>query len=96
VREMKINGIGTNNAINAYNENKKITVKNTAIEKKDSVEISKEARDLNSILNDNNISFKSSPEKIESVKKQISQGTYTPNSQLIAQKMVDVIKGRNI
>ena len=89
---MKINNIGPTTMVNTYNDNKKKITKNQNIEKSDSLQISSEGRSLSSISNDKN--YLNSPEKIERVKSQISQGTYAPNSKLIAQKMMDMVKGR--
>lgn len=89
---MKINGVGPSNMINAYNDNKKKITSNTRVEKKDTVEISVEGRSLSSLSMDSN--YVSSPSRVEEVKKQISQGTYSPSPKQIAKKMLDVIKGR--
>ena len=91
---MKINGIGPSSIVNKYNDNKMKVTKSAGVEKNDTVQISTEGRTLSNLSIDTN--YGSSPEKIESIKQQISQGTYKPNSKLIAQKMVDVIKGREI
>ena len=97
---MKISGIGPNNRINAYNESKneskKETTRNIDIQKSDSIYISKEARNLSAISKDNNVKMQSSPERLEEVKNQISSGTYKADAKLIAKKIVDIIKGRNI
>jgi negative regulator of flagellin synthesis FlgM len=91
---MNINGITQVNAVNSYKTNKKVVSKSSETKVHDSVEISTEARNLNSMTND--ISGQSSPERLESIKNQISKGTYKPDAKLIAQKMVSLLKGREV
>lgn len=91
---MNINGIRPSKIINIYNQSRVKETKNVNIEKSDSVQISNEARSLSNISID--YSTKNSPERIEAVKNQISQGTYKPNSALVAKKMLDIIKGREV
>lgn len=89
---MKINNVSPTSMVNAYSDNKKKITKNDNIEKSDSLQISSEGRSLSSISNDKN--YLNSPEKVERIKNQIAQGTYAPNSKLTAQKMMDIVKGR--
>lgn len=91
---MKINGIGQSNLINAYSEVKKKTIKKVENENGDSLQISNAGRNLSNLSIDAN--FGSSAERIEAVKKQISQGTYSPSASQIAQKMLSAIKGRDV
>jgi negative regulator of flagellin synthesis FlgM len=91
---MKINGISQNNMINSYNDNKKKVTNKSVIENKDSVQISNAGRSLSNLTAEG--SCGSSPSKVEAVAKQVAQGTYSPNPKLIAQKMYDMIKGREI
>lgn len=91
---MNINGIGPSKQIKLYSDNKIKATKGVNIEKIDTVQISKEGRNLSNIAAEK--STKSSPERIEAVKNQIAQGTYKPSSTLIAKKMLDIIKGREV
>jgi negative regulator of flagellin synthesis FlgM len=94
VYKMKINGIGPSKVISIYSENRKTAVTNSNAVKKDSLEISSAGRSLSSLSLDGN--YGSSPEKVEEIKKQISQGTYKPNAKLVSQKMIDIIRGRDV
>jgi negative regulator of flagellin synthesis FlgM len=91
---MKINGVGINNVINLYNNNKKISESNTVKGAKDRIEISNVGKSLSSLSIESG--FENSPEKIEQLRKEVSQGTYKSDSKLIAKKMVDAIKGRGV
>jgi negative regulator of flagellin synthesis FlgM len=92
--DMKINGIGANKVINLYSVNKRQEAKETKEIKKDSLEISSAARSLSSLSAPD--SFEGSPERIEAVKKALSEGTYKPDGRLIANKIMDRIKGREV
>ena len=91
---MKINGIGINKIVNLYNHNKKITEKSAVKTSKDTIEISNLGKSLSSFSVEEG--FENSPEKIDRLKKEVSQGTYKADSTLIAKKMLDSIKGRGI
>ena len=91
---MKINGIGLNNIINVYNENKNKISKSIELAKSDSVQISSEGRSLSKLGVGNSTVNISDPKRVETIRNQIEQGIYKPNSKLIAQKMLDAIKGR--
>lgn len=91
---MKINGVFSNSLINAYSDVKKKTVKKAEVEKSDSVQISSAGRSLSNLAAPEN--YGNSAERVEAVKKQIEQGTYSPNAKLIAQKMLGAIKGSEI
>ncbi|WP_195962682.1 flagellar biosynthesis anti-sigma factor FlgM [Clostridium tyrobutyricum] len=89
---MKINGINSNNIINLYrevNKTKDLTVKT---ENRDSIQISSMGRKLSSrMLDDKTID---SEDRVESIKKAISNGTYKVDAKLVAQKMLDNMKGQ--
>jgi negative regulator of flagellin synthesis FlgM len=91
---MKVNGIGTNKVINLYSQNRKVETKEVKEVKRDSLEISSAGRSLSSLSTAGN--FENSAEKIEAIKKSISQGTYKPSSEQIAKKIMDTIKGREV
>ncbi len=91
---MKINGVGVNNVVNLYNSNKKVSSNNSVKPSKDTIEISSLGKSLSSYTVEN--SFENSPEKIEKLRKEVSQGTYKADSKLVAKKILDNIKGRGI
>jgi negative regulator of flagellin synthesis FlgM len=91
---MKINGVGLNKVVNLYNNNKKVTENNSAKSTKDTIEISNLGKSLSSFSVEEG--FENSPEKIERLKKEVSQGTYKADSTLVAKKMLDTIKGKGV
>lgn len=91
---MKINGVGPNNAINAYSDIKKKSVKKVESSSSDTLQISSAGRSLSNLSIQD--SFGSSPERIEAVKRQISQGTYSPSASLIAKKMLAAIQENEV
>lgn len=91
---MRINGVQPNKIINLYNGNKKVTDKASVKSNKDSIEISSLGKNLSSISAED--SFGNSTEKVDRIKKEISQGTYKADSKLTASKMIDIMKKRGI
>ncbi|MDP4176928.1 MAG: flagellar biosynthesis anti-sigma factor FlgM [Bacillota bacterium] len=92
---MKINGINTNNVISNYNNAKKKVEEKHVENQTDSLQISSAGRSLSNYA-DGIIKGENSTEKIERIKSQIANGTYTANAKLTAQKMIDIMKGRDI
>lgn len=91
---MRINGAQPNKIVNLYNGNKKVADKASVKSNKDSIEISSLGKSLSSISTED--SFGNSSEKIDRIKKEISQGTYKADSKLTASKMIDIMKKRGI
>lgn len=91
---MKINGTLVNKVMNVYSNNKKVSEKDVVKNSKDTIQISSVGKSLSAFAIDG--SNENSPEKIEDIRTQISQGTYKANSSLTAKKMIDIIKGRGI
>lgn len=91
---MKINNVGVNKVINLYNVNKKNIDNNKLSEKKDTVEISSLGKSLSSFSAEGD--FENSAQKVEALRKEVSIGTYKADSKLVAQKMLDIIKGRGV
>jgi negative regulator of flagellin synthesis FlgM len=87
---MKINGVNPNKIVNLYSNNKKSIEKKTEVSQKDSIQISAVGRNLSAYSLDDK--FINSNEKIESLKKEIENGTYNKDSKLIATKMLEAIK----
>ena len=83
---MKINSVMANNAVNMYNKQKqhtKIEMGNKQL--KDKVEISKDAKYLNKINNDNE---EVNLEKINEIKQRIKSGTYNIDSRNLAKAIL--------
>lgn len=91
---MKINGVSVNKVVNLYSSNKKVSEKSQVKVSKDTIQISSEGKSLSSLSVEG--SYGNSPEKIESIRNKISQGTYRADSTLTAKKIIDSIKGRGI
>ena len=88
---MKINSIVANNMISVYSKQKqylKSDITNKVM--KDKVEISKDAKYLNNINNDNkDIDL----DKINEIKKRIKNGTYKVDSRSIAKSILNNSRG---
>lgn len=91
---MKINGTSINKITNIYSNSKRVSEKNVVKDSKDTIQISPLGKSLSAFAIEGN--DVNSPEKIESLRNQISQGTYKADSSLTAKKMIDIIKGRGI
>lgn len=92
---MKITGTSVNNVINIYDRNRNHIEKSKEVQtKKDYIEISKLGKSL-STFGSEEISG-ASPEKIEQIRMEVSKGTYNVDARLVAQKMIDLMKGRNV
>lgn len=93
---MKINGLGPVNVSKIYNDNKIKATKSSEVAKSDSVQISQAGRSLSNLTIGSDLVSISDPKHVEAVKNQVEQGTYKPNSEQIAKKMLDAIKGRDV
>ena len=84
---MKINSVMANNAVNMYNKQKQHTkIEMGSKQLKDKVEISKDAKYLNKINNDNE---EVNLERINEIKQRIKSGTYNIDSRSLAK---DILK----
>lgn len=92
---MKINSVSTSKVINLYNEVKRKNEKQSVYEIKDSIQISALGKNL-SAYSISNCNYNCSSSKIESIKKGIIDGTYKVDSHAAAQKMLNIMKGRDI
>ncbi|MBV4445929.1 flagellar biosynthesis anti-sigma factor FlgM [Clostridium tyrobutyricum] len=89
---MKINGINSNNIINLYREVNKRNDLTAKAENRDSIQISSMGKSLSSYMPDDRII--DSKDKVEGIKKAISNGTYKVDAKLVAQKILDNMKGQ--
>ncbi|MEK6265996.1 MAG: flagellar biosynthesis anti-sigma factor FlgM [Clostridium sp.] len=90
---MKIDGV-KNNLVNIYKKSAaKSQPKATAV-KKDTIELSTAGKSLSALSLDGKLN--NSKDKIEAIKNEVNKGTYKMDSALIAKKMMDIIKGRDI
>lgn len=94
VIDMKINGVTPNKVISIYSVNKKEAVKETKRHDEDKIEISSVGKSLSSLSLEGN--FQCSDKRIEQIRDQISKGTYSPDSKLVAQKIINLVKGREV
>lgn len=82
---MKINQIG-NHGVNPYQRNvEKATQMETSKKPVDKVEISSHAKNLQEI----SMFEKNREAKVNAIKSQVEQGTYSPNPKDIAKKLLD-------
>lgn len=90
---MKIDGV-KNNVINFYKKNTPKTELKETISKKDTIELSSAGKSLSALSLDGKLI--NSKEKIEAIRNEVMQGTYKMDSKLTAQRMMDIMKGRDI
>lgn len=89
---MKVTGTSVNKVISMYEINKKQVEKTKEVTKNDTLEISKLGKTLSSFAEGGITSM--SPEKLEKIRNEISNGTYKVNPRLIAEKMMEAMKGQ--
>ena len=90
---MNIKGIGSNNVINLYSNVQKKQENTTKEVKQDTIELSSIGRSLSSI--DMGGYSINNDKKVEEIKLEIEKGTYNVDARLIAQSILDTIKGRD-
>lgn len=91
---MKINGVSTNKVVNLYKVNKKLDVKDSSKVHRDSIEISSIGKSLSNMSLDDN--YQISEKRLEEIREEISRGTYNVDSKLVAQRMINFMKGREV
>jgi negative regulator of flagellin synthesis FlgM len=91
---MNIKGVGTSKVISIYNNNKRVEGKKEVAQKKDMLEISSTGKSLSTLSLDGD--YGNSPEKVEALRKQVSQGNYKPDGSSTARKIIDIIRGRDV
>ncbi len=91
---MKITGVSSNDYISIHNDSKKSVDKKAEVNRKDRLEISSVGKSLSGYSTDGN--FGVSDSKVQSIRSEVSAGTYNKDSKLVAQKIVDAMKGREV
>ncbi|MCY6370427.1 flagellar biosynthesis anti-sigma factor FlgM [Clostridium ganghwense] len=91
---MKISQVGINKVINMYEKNNRNIEKTKKVAKKDSLEISQVGKSLSSFAAQDKKEI--SQEKLEKIRNEVAKGTYNVDAKLVAQKMIDIMKGREI
>ncbi len=91
---MNIRGIGSNNVINLYVNNKSKSENPIREAKGDSIEISDLAKSLRNF--DFDTPSIKDDKKIQEIKEKIEMGTYNVDARLTAQSLLDSIKERGI
>jgi flagellar biosynthesis anti-sigma factor FlgM len=89
---MKINGVNPSKIVNLYSNQVKNVGKKTEVSQKDSIQISSLGKNLSSYSLDDK--FVNSNEKIETIRNEIANGTYSRDSKLVAAKILEEIKGK--
>ena len=89
---MKITGIASNDYLSIHNDSKKTVEKKVLSTDHDRLEISTVGKSLSSFSTDGN--FGVTEEKLQNIRSQVNAGTYNRDSKLVAQKLIDLMKGR--
>ncbi len=87
---MKINGVDPSKLIKFYSNNVKSVEKKEGVKKSDSIEISPLGKSLSTYSPENGLV--NSKEKVEKIKKEITNGTYKRDAKLVAEKVLEDIK----
>ncbi|WP_142414788.1 flagellar biosynthesis anti-sigma factor FlgM [Hathewaya massiliensis] len=92
---MKINNVSMNKLINLYDrKEQQVTPKKKSMDK-DRIELSEFSKKLN-VCEDMDKKDVDRQKRIMEIKTQIEKGTYNKDSKLVAQKILDNIKGKEI
>lgn len=87
---MKINSVDPSKLIKLYSINKKSIEKTEEVKKSDSIQISSLGKSLSTYSLDTRMV--NSKEKVESIKNEISNGTYARDAKLVASKVLEEIR----
>lgn len=91
---MKINGVSSSKVINLYNDVKRNTVKKNEVKGSDTITISSVGKSLSALSNGDDVTISSN--KIEAIQKEVSSGTYNRDASLIAKKMFESMKNKEV
>lgn len=91
---MNINGIGSSKIINLYNNFKRSSAKISEPNKGDTITISEAGKSLSVFSKDENINLSTS--SVDAIQKEVSNGTYNRDSKLIAEKMLGIMKNKEV
>lgn len=87
---MNINSVSGNKMIKVYNEQKRVAEKKEVKATSDSIQISTIGKSLSTYTLEESIV--NSPEKVQRIANEVASGTYSRDSKLVAQKLVDWMK----
>lgn len=90
---MKIEKIGMYNTLNVYSSPKKGLEENVKKKSSDTAVFSQEGKSMSAISNE--VGFDNN-NKIESIKNDLENGTYSVEARSVARKFMDIMKGRDI
>ena len=90
---MNVKGVSQTNINTYYNVNRKKVEGKQTESIKDKLEISNEAKTLQSYGVED---FNDNSKRIEEIKNQLNNGTYKPSAKAISKAMYDVMKGKKI
>lgn len=92
---MKVNSVGADNKVNMiYNTYSHNVVKISNAPAEDRIEISEAGKILSNLCS--NFEINNSSSKVDLIKNQVQNGTYNRNSKLVAQKIVNYFKEREV
>jgi negative regulator of flagellin synthesis FlgM len=91
---MKIEKIGMYNTLNVYSSPKKGLDENIKKKSSDTAVFSQEGKSMSAISNE--VGFDNNDNKIESIKNNLDNGTYSVEARAVAKRFIDIMKGRDI
>lgn len=91
---MKIEKIGMYNTLNVYSSPKKGFEENVKKKSSDTAVFSQEGKSMSAISSE--VDFDNSNNKVESIKNDLENGTYSVGARSVARKFMDIMKGRDI
>ncbi|WP_291632452.1 flagellar biosynthesis anti-sigma factor FlgM [Clostridium sp.] len=90
---MKIDGV-KHDVVSVYKKNTSKVETKAAVSKKDTIELSSAGKSLSALALDGK--SVNSNEKVEAIRNEVMKGTYKMDSKLTAERMMDIMKGRDI
>lgn len=91
---MKITGVGGVDFKNIYTEKKQDIDKQQKVASTDRLEISNVGKSLSGYSDD--VEYGVSEVKLQTIRNEVSSGSYNRASKLVAQKIIDHMKGREL
>lgn len=90
---MNIKGVSQTNINTYYNVNRKKVESKSTENVKDKIEISQQAKTLQSYGVED---IKDNSKKVEEIKNALNNGTYKPTAKAISRAMYDIMKGKTV